>query len=969
MMSISLRIVIGIVVGALLAVAGIILPLTAEAGTFGIETFETQLFPDSVGIPASSSIQAGSHPYSMTTTIVFDHENRELDSEYPVVPYGDPRRIEVNLPPGLVANPSATQTRCPEAELQVTGECPNSSVVGVDTYEFGLRDLGSNGGKGEPTPVYNMETPPGLPAELGFKVVFEGITVHIIGKIRTGADYGLSAYVPEANQQVAFWTNTITLWGDPSAQSHDSERGPCVKTHGDCLVDRVSRPFLTAPTSCGGTLTASVSANSWQEPSNFAERAFTMRNQEGDPLTVTGCEKLNFAPRLSVQPTSHAAASPTGLDVELTVPQEEAVEGLAEANLKEAVVTLPAGMSVSTAAADGLGACKDTPEPAHDGEPERPGGEIELLSSLPVTCPANSKIGTVEVETPLLEQPIEGSVYLAQQATSPFPASSNPFGSLLAIYIVLEGKGVVIKLPGEVRLDPTTGQLTTVFGEDPATTRSTGTPQFLPQVPFSRLKLDFFSGSRAALVTPRTCGTYSATSSLTPWSAPDSGPPATPSSSFTIDERCGEERFAPTFLAGTENNQAGEFSPLTVLTTLPESGGPEQRLNRIQVVTPPGLLGRVSAVQLCAEAEAAVGKCDQSSMIGHVAAGVGAGPDQLYVSGEVFLTGPYKGAPFGLSIVVPAVAGPFDLGLVNVRATVNVDPHTAALTVTSDPLPPVLDGIPLQVRTVHVDIDQEHFTLNPTSCAAMSIDGTATSTSGASASLHSRFQAANCVTLGFGPKFTVTASGVTSRVNGTSLDVKLVVPPSPQTNIAEVKVELPKQLSARLKTLQKACPAAVFEADPASCPPGSIVGVVQASTPILPVVLTGPAYFVSHGGEAFPDLDVILQGDNVRVDLVGSTFISKANITSSTFRTLPDVPVSSFELYLPAGPNSALASVGNLCKISLRMPTTFVGYSGATIHQRTPVAVSGCPKVKHAKKNKKARKARNARRHRRGGSR
>jgi hypothetical protein len=892
-------------------------------GSFGIEKFENKLLANPEG--SVTATQAGSHPYAMTTTIVFNHKDAnqsQKEATLMVVPEGDPKNVVVNLPAGVVVNPAATATRCSEAELESTGKCPSSSEVGETTYHIGIL-----GALEATTPVYNMETSPGAPAALGFKAILAGINVHILGRLRTGGDYGLSAEAPNINQQVAFWADRLTVWGYPPG---------------------ASRPFLTMPTSCGSPLTTTITANSWQEPEGaLAEASATNDDARGDAVLVTGCDKLSFNPRLNVQPATHATSSPTGLTVELSIPQEEKEEsmsGLAEANLKETVVTLPAGMAASPAAANGgLGAC--TPE------------EIGLADTTKPSCPESSKIGTIQIETPLLEQPLEGSVYLAQQGINPFPQEgSNPFKSLIALYIVAEGKGVVVKLTGEVRLDPFTGQLTTRFGENPAIEAENPAVKghlLVPQLPFSRLKLHFFDGPRAALVSPATCGTYTVTSSLTPYSAPESGPPATPTASFQINQNCHGPRFSPTAVGGTESNRAGAFSPFTFTVMRDDS---DENIDRIQVKTPPGLLGMVSSVPLCEEPQAADGTCDQVSRIGRVTAGVGAGPDPLYVTGDVFLTGPYKGAPFGLSIVVPAVAGPFNLGMVKVRATVNIDPHTSVLTVTSEPLPQILEGVPIRLRTVHVSIDRNNFMLNPTSCREMSIGATLTSTLGASAVLSSRFQAADCAALGFHPKFQVITSGHTSRTLGASLDTKLTYPTGIQSNIAQVKVELPKQLPARLKTLQKACTAAVFEANPASCPAASVVGIVKATTPILPVTLTGPAYFVSHGGEAFPDLELVLQGEGVRVDVVGSTFISKANITSSTFKSVPDVPVSSFELYLPQGPNSALAANGNLCKRSPKMPTTFIAQNGAEIHQSTAVAVSGCPKAK-AKKAKRASRA------------
>ncbi len=410
-------------------------------------------------------------------------------------------------------------------------------------------------------------------------------------------------------------------------------------------------------------------------------------------------------------------------------------------------------------------------------------------------------------------------------------------------------------------------------------------------------------------------------------------------------------RFDPSFAGSTLSNQAGGYSTLRVTFSRED---PDEDLGGLTVTTPPGLSGNLSKVPLCGEPQAAQGTCPEGSKIGEVTAGAGPGPEPYFIKGgKVFLTGPYDGAPFGLSIDVPEKAGPFDFGggacdCEVVRATIKVDPHTAQLTVSNGALPSMRDGIPFQVKTVNVTINRPEFVFNPTSCDPMSVTGTLSSTQGMTAQASSHFQATNCAALSFKPTFKVSTSGKTSRVDGASLTAKLSFPTAPlgtRENIAKVKVELPKQLPSRLKTLQKACVAATFEANPADCPAASVVGHAKAITPILPVPLEGPAYFVSHGGEAFPSLVVVLQGYGITVDLVGATFISKHGITSSTFKTVPDVPVGSFELTLPEGPNSALAAPHNLCKAGkLAMPTEFLSQSNSVVRRSTPVSVVGCPR-------------------------
>jgi hypothetical protein len=432
----------------------------------------------------------------------------------------------------------------------------------------------------------------------------------------------------------------------------------------------------------------------------------------------------------------------------------------------------------------------------------------------------------------------------------------------------------------------------------------------------------------------------------------------TSSDTFQINGGCGGG-FNPSFSAGTTGNEAGGFSPFTATFSRSDQ---DQNLSGVSVKTPPGLLGVIKGVEQCLEPQAGQGACGAGSLIGHTTVAAGAGPDPFWVQGgQVFLTGPYKGAPFGLSVVVPAVAGPFNLGNVVVRAAISVDSRTAQITVSSDPLPTILQGIPLDVRTVNVTIDRPGFMFNPTSCESLSVGGTLTSTQGATANVSSRFQAANCTSLKFKPSFTVSTQAKTSKKNGASLDVKVGYPAGAQANIRSVAVSLPRQLPSRLTTIQQACPEATFNANPAGCPVGSVIGTALARTPILASPVVGPAYLVSHGGAAFPDLVVILQGEGVTLDLVGSIDIKKG-VTSSTFASVPDAPIGSFELKLPQGPHSGLAAVlpakakGSLCGTTLTMPTTLTGQNGAQIKQSTRIAVTGCAKAKKKTRHKKTLK-------------
>ena len=900
---------------------------------FGITKFENTIAADSGGTPAT---QAGSHPYAMTTTVEFaTHPPGTLELEVGLkpVPNGNVKEVEVGLPAGVIVNPNATKARCTEAELDTTFLCPNASAVGIAAVKLAIL-FGTASGN---APVFNLVPAHGVPAELGFEIA--GIVVHIVGNARTGSDYGLSAKASDILEKGALYSTALTLWGEPTAEIHDNERGRCVEIGGSCPVDRTGTALLTLPSACPGKpLRATMRANSWEEPTKLVEAA-------AESPAVTGCENLGFGPTLSVQPSepaSSATESPTGLDVDLKIPQEEGLERtevLAKSDLEEAVVALPTGMTVSPSAANGLGVCSEA--------------QIELTGPDAPTCPDSSKLGTVEVTTPLLEQPLKGAVYLAQQGNLT-DNGSNPFKSLFALYLVAEGSGALIKLPGKIELNGTTGQLTAKFGEDPATSLSTGTQQFLPQLPFSELKMHFFGGPRAPLVTPPSCGTYTTTSQLTPW---DGNPAAEPASSFTVSSGCGPRGFSPTLTAGTANNQAGGFSNEQV--TIARNDG-EQDLSGVTMTTPPGLLGMLSRVPLCQEPQASQGTCGEESKIGETTVATGPGEDPYWVKGgRVYLTGPYNHEPFGLSIVVPTVAGPFTLtgnggpGKEIVRASIAVNPKTGALTIASDPLPHILEGVPLDIRTINVDINRSEFTFNPTNCEELHVTSSITSTEGTTATPSSRFQAANCAALPFKPSLSAATQGNSSNTStghGASLNVK-VTQKSGEAAIRSVHLELPKKLPARLHTLQKACTEATFDADPANCPAASAVGTAIAHTPVLPVPLQGPGYFVSHGGAQYPELVFVLQGDGVTIDLAGETHIgSKTKITSSTFGTVPDAPISSFEANLPEGPDSALAGLtpkGVCGSKSLSMPTTIVGQNGAEVKQTTKVAITGCPKKGH----------------------
>jgi hypothetical protein len=899
--------------------------------TFGISSFALGMFDQG----EQPFTQAGGHPYELmdnfslnTTTepMIKLTNGQTLEEVRPNPTDANPKDVRTELPPGLIGNPEATPKCAPYNVAHA--DCSGATQVGVITvYTVGEEAHHSS----YESAIYNLVPPAGLAAQFGAR--FNGfVTAHIDAKVRTGGDYGVTSDALYISAAEGLAGASVTLWGVPAESSHDGERecpapGQAHEEH-PCPSGAPLIPFLTDPTSCTGALTSRMAVDSWQEPGVFTGSTSEMPG-------ITGCDKPDFTPSIEVQPQSTSTSVPTGLNVDLEVPQNENPVGLAEANLKDALVTLPEGFTVNPSRANGLQACSEA--------------QIELHGPGPASCPDASKIGKVEIETPLLKHPLKGGVYLA----APY---ENPFGSLLGIYIAVYDpiSGVVVKLAGQVEANSVTGQLSARFDQN-------------PQLPFEHLRLELFGGPRAALVTPAGCGVFTASTDLTPWTTPE-GADATPSSEFSIDQGCGAQGFAPSFTAGGVNSQAAAYSPFTM--TLSRSDR-DQAFGAVTLRTPPGLLGVLKSVPLCGEPQAAQGTCPAASRIGHTTVGAGVGSDPVFLpqagrqEDPVYLTGRYNGAPFGLSIVEHAEAGPFNLGPeggkpIVVRAAISVDPHTAQITVTSSELSHILQGIPLQVRTINVIIDRPGFIFNPTSCEALTVAGKITSVQGAATGVSSPFEAANCANLSFNPSFKVSTAGRASRADGASFDVKVTSKGGPQpgggeANISSVKVDLPKQLPSRLTTLQKACLAVTFEANPANCPRASDVGTATAVTPVLANPLTGPAYLVSHGGEAFPDLEIVLQGEGITLVLDGHTKI-KSGITSSTFRTVPDAPISSFELKLPTGRYSILgadvpASANySLCGQALKMPTVITGQNGAIVKQATKITVTGCAKVKKATK-------------------
>jgi hypothetical protein len=898
---------------------------------FGFQAFETAVLDEA----GADFTQAGGHPQSAGASLEFtEHVRAERSSESgDRAVNGAVRVIKTDTPPGFVGNPQAITEKCPSAAdvVELPSTCPAGSAIG------GI-DLETEQGTFANQPLYVIDAERGTPAQLGF-----GVAV-----LRPGFGYTLSAELrPQENYAIRVVTAPIQKFPElfgakvtlcdlgaktgvtPSSQGETKFLG-CKKA-GDGSANEL--PFLSLPTRCGdpkSTIT-DIYADTWQEPGKYTHAQFAAPD-------LTGCNALSFEPTLKARPTTNAADSPTGLEVDLNIPQNQDIEGTATAHLKKATITLPEGLVVNPSSANGLDACSEAQLGMASGVPN---GD-------PAQCPNASKIGSVQVETPVLDHALPGDLYLA----SPH---ANPFGSLLALYLTIEDpeSGIIVKLPGQVETDPKTGRITTTFDQN-------------PQLPVEDVQVKLRSGATAPLRTPATCGRYSTTSSLTPWSAPESGPPATPKDNYQINKganggscasRATSLPNSPAFEAGTASPIASRYSPFVVKLRR-EDGS--QQFSSIAVTPPPGLLAKLTGVPYCPEsavaaAEAKTGKeeqaspsCPAASQVGTVVAGAGAGPAPYYASGKAYLTGPYKGAPLSLAIVTPAVAGPFDLGNVVVKTALQVNPETAKVTAVSDPLPTILQGIPLDVRSVAVSLDRPDFTLNPTSCDPMEVTGSLTSTLGQAAPLANRFQVGECTRLGFKPNLRIKLKGSTKRTGNPALTATVTYPSGGYANIASASVALPHSEFLDQGHIKTICTRVQFAAD--QCPAGAIYGKAKATTPLLDQPLEGPVYLRSSSNP-LPDLVVDLRGQ-IHVALVGRIDSVNGGIRT-TFDSVPDAPVSKFTLEMQGGAKGLLENSRDLCKTVNKATATFTGQNGKAKELR-PALQAQCGK-KPSKKSKRRR--------------
>jgi hypothetical protein len=896
---------------ALLAAA----PIQASA-SFGLKDLGFALENED----GSPLIEAGAHPFAVTTALGV---NTEVDPALGVVPEGAVKDLAVHFPPGLVGNPTAISPCSNEDFTTLAGGgnvCSETTIVGKVELVVGFE---------EPefyrVPLYNLEPAPGTAAKVGFVVL--GVPVTIDVGVDPEPPHELVALGTNVSQAIRFYGVEISVWGNPASPAHDSERGQCVATpeEDSCPVALPEKPFLTAPRSCTGPLQARFEAASWQDPGTRLE--YPVQSPPG----LFGCAGLAFAPEISSSPTTASASSASGLRFDLDIEDVglTSSEGTAGSDIKKAEVLLPEGVTLNPSAAEGLAGCS-----------EEDLARETAFSQFGEGCPAASKVGEVEVQTPLLEgKVLRGQVYVATQ-------DANPFGSMVALYMVIKdpGLGILVKQPGRVELDPQSGQVKTTFGE----------PGFeIPQFPLSHLRFRFREGPRGPLVTPERCGTYETKATFTPWANPAA--PYTATASFQISSGPGgspcpsAEPFDPSFLAGSIDSAAGRFSPFYM--RLAEGEG-QQELTRFSAVLPKGVTGKLAGLGRCPDAaieaakqragrlELALPSCPADSKVGRLVGGAGVGQALTWVPGSLYLAGPFAGAPLSVVAITPAVAGPFDAGTVVVREGLDLDPQSAQVLIdgsASDPIPRILKGIPLHLRDLRVTTDRPEFTLNPTSCEEEQARASLLGSGGGAAGLSSRYQASSCASLAFRPKLSLKMKGSTKRSGHPSLR-SVLTPRAGDANIARAIVLLPPSEQIDNAHINNPCTRVQFNAE--QCPPGSVLGVARAFTPLLDAPLEGPVYFRSNGGEReLPDIVADLRG-TFEIVLVG--FVDSRNARlRTTFAEVPDAPVSKFVLNLYGGKRGLLVNNRDICKGRLRTKISLSGQNGR-ISKTSPLLKTSC---------------------------
>lgn len=949
-------------VTALLASAALALLCAPAQASFGFQPgaagFDVAIAGEG-GVGVDS--QAGSHPYEITTTVNFKLAP-ESPQEPGVFTDGDLRSMDLELPAGLIENPSAV-SECSQAsfhapraspfEASRSGEsCPALSQIG--TIEIRSSAAGSIRTFG----LFNLEPPPGFPAQIGASPY--GVPLVFTPHLRdAGGEYGITLSLRNFSQRIDVYGFTLTVWGNPWGLSHNGQRGNCLNEAeptfpwAKCPIappvpEHAPFAYLTLPAACAGPLAFKVSASSWQDPTPVDASA-PSRDPEGNPTGLGGCAALRFEPLTVGQPTNQRASSATGYDFSLT-PKEEALTNYRNdvpSQPRKAVVSLPDGMTINPSLAAGLGVC--TPA----------GYAAETASSAPgAGCPENSKIGRFTVQSPLFAETIDGAIFLAQpdDRGSATPGAENPFDSLLAIYLVAKAptRGVLVKVAGQLSADPVSGQLTAIFDR-------------LPQLPYSNLKMHFREGQRAPLIEPAACGSFTSQIDLTPWNDPNGHAPS--ASGFQVSKGigpggacpAGTPPFAPQATGGTLNGNSGSYTPFYLHLTRTDA---EQEITSYSAVLPKGLTGRLAGIPFCPDAAIEAAKrrtgaeeelhpsCPAASEVGHTTAGYGVGSVLAYAPGKMYLAGPYRGSPLSLVAIDSAKVGPFDLGTIVIRSAFKVDPQSAQLSIdsaVSDPIPHIIDGIPLHLRDIRIYIDRPNFTHSPTSCEASTISSTLTG-SGArfsdpsddsSATTTNLFQVSNCAARDFAPKLGLRLIGSNKRNGHPALRAVLAASPE-DASVSRVAVTMPHTEFLAQEHIRDICTRVQFEAH--TCPAESIYGRAVAYTPLLDGAVSGPVYLRSSDNP-LPDLVAELHSGAISIVLSGRIDSVGEGRLRATFEGLPDTPLTRFVLTMQGGSKGLLVNSANLCAAPAYANARLVGKNNKGEVLR-PEVKANCPKRK-----------------------
>ncbi len=834
--------------------------------------------------------------------------------------------VRTDVAPGVSTNPEAVE-KCSMTEFgsvePVPGTgffpaptCSAETKIGVNKVIVWLGPEPSPAGGDLPLEgtVYNLVQPEGLASEFGVAL---GLPIPLTEHILNGIFHGSQPAIEKAQYFAHTLIEGSVEWaGDyhDYYEIHVSTAIPLIASR-LLLFGNIGNTglggFITNPSACsapGPKTTNTVTLKPAAGPE--VSRQYTT------PIGPEGCfgegefTTPPFEPEFKLSPETTQSDAPDGVTTEAIVPHDPSPAGIDTSQVRTASVTLPEGMTLNPAAGPSLEAC--TP------------AQIGIHTRAAVACPAKSKIADATLDVPTLPPgALTGSLFLGGPESGPI--TGPPF----TVYLDAESTryGISVRVEGKVSLDESTGRVTATFTDT-------------PEQPFSNLTLKFTGGALAPIANPLVCGPAKTETTFVPYTGT---PNQSPFSQFVVDSdgKGGACPSLPFSLSQSAESHPTTGAAATSFTFNIARADGQQYLSRVSATLPAGLVGKIPAVPLCGEPQASLGTCTSASQIGLATATVGSGGKPTQFTGPVYLTGPTNGGPYGMTTVINAATGPFSLGNDVVRTAIEVDQFTGRVTVVGD-IPTIFKGIPLRLKALSVAITRQGFLVNPTNCGVLSTNTTLTSSFGATQTLSAPFQATGCSSLVFKPSFTVGTNAKATRKNGPPLFVKIGYPAGLQSNIKSVFVKLPKQLPSRLSTLKEACPEAVFNVSPWNCPQKSKVGGATVVTPVLPKKLTGPAFFVSHGGAAFPDLDLVMTGNGVQIILVGQTNITKG-VTTTNFASTPDVPVTKFEMNLSNGSNSALGSIGNLCKPTLVMPTTITGQNGKVIKQNTKISVSGCP--------------------------